>query len=364
MEVDSKSGEPSADLIADLDENHESYEFCQAVRLLQTSLTLSKSSRKVPRIGNEALFRDGKIRFRSLQSLSFPPSEITEFRRHEIDDEEVVELTVAFLGLTGPTGVLPAHYSSLVIERCHPSNKDYALRDFFDLFNHRAISLFFRACEKYNLPFVYERARYLEKQEDSITSTLASLVGIGVDGLRNRTSIRDEVMLYYSGLFANRSRSGAALEQVLTTYFETAIHVEQFRERWLFLPPESCSGFEGEFGNMTLGQSAIAGSRIKDIQSLFRIKINLKSWSDFLAYLPGSPTHKQLVELTYNFAGIDLDFEVQLMLPGSEVPGAQLTDNPGVQPLLGWTTWLGSPDPDEQIGDAVFRYGLGGVELN
>ena len=40
-----------------------------------------------------------------------------------------------------------------LLDRGQVRHKDFALRDFLDLFNHRLISLFYRAWEKYRLPF-------------------------------------------------------------------------------------------------------------------------------------------------------------------------------------------------------------------
>lgn len=364
MALAPQGGESTADLIADLAENHQHYEFRQAVRLLQNSLFLQPTGERRARIGSEPLFHDSAIQFKSLQSLSFPAGDITRFRKTSSDDEPTAaELTVAFIGLTGPNGVLPAHYTSLVIDRCHSRNKDYALREFFDLFNHRAISLFFRATEKYNLPIAYETARYLEQRDDSITQALTALVGMGVSGLQNRSCFRDDVLLFYGGLFANRCRSAAGLEQILATFFQMKVQVQQFCERWLFLPESSQSGFQGALGNMALGQSAIAGARVQDIQSLFRVRIEVARWNDFLNYLPGTSTHRQIVDLIHHYVGIDLDFEIQLTLPGSEIPSAQMTKDEKQQPLLGWTTWLGKPDPRQMVGDAVFAYGFGGIQL-
>ena len=77
-------------------------------------------------------------------------------RRTPTSRQTRTEMTVAFIGLTGPLGVLPEHYLDLLYQQIR--NRDTALRDFFDLFNHRTISLFYRAWEKYRPALGYERA--------------------------------------------------------------------------------------------------------------------------------------------------------------------------------------------------------------
>src|SRR5205823_4143592 len=59
----------------------------------------------------------------------------------------------------------------------------------FDLFNHRFISLFFRAWEKYRFYVPYERGEYAKAEPDPFTLGLFSLVGMGVPQLRNRLRV-------------------------------------------------------------------------------------------------------------------------------------------------------------------------------
>ena len=65
-----------------------------------------------------------------------------------------LEMVVSFLGLTGPSGALPHHYTTLLLRRARQGL--FASREFLDLFNHRAASLFHRAWEKYRLAAAYE----------------------------------------------------------------------------------------------------------------------------------------------------------------------------------------------------------------
>ena len=104
------------------------------------------------------------MRFAALAARHFPAGSLSNIAFEardgaatEHDAKVPAQMTVAFMGLTGPSGVLPESYLDVMLSRIR--NRDYALRDFFDLFNHRTISLFYRAWEKYRLPVSYERAR-------------------------------------------------------------------------------------------------------------------------------------------------------------------------------------------------------------
>ena len=50
-------------------------------------------------------------------------------------------MTVNFMGLTGPSGVLPRHYTERLFAEVRGEER-HALRDWLDLFNHRLVSLF------------------------------------------------------------------------------------------------------------------------------------------------------------------------------------------------------------------------------
>lgn len=383
MEVGTENRKSFADLTQQLTKIAHKLEFFQAVRLLENAYlreTQLQGSERVPSndrkelAGTEVRLQDSLIRFRSWQSLAFAASDLHRIRvRNEHDAFDGIEMTVSFMGLTGPVGVLPAHYSSLVIARSHSRNKDYALRDFLDLLNHRSIAYFYQAWKKYRLPMVYERQHLLNKTthqrrtgnsqatgEDPITQTLASLAGVGTKGLRQRTAFRDEVFMYFGGLFAARTRNATSLEQMLTAFFRVSMRVVQLCERWIHLNRENQSGF-ARHGNMTLGANVIAGSRIRDIQSLFRIEIGPLDWERFMQFMPGHSDLAALVDLVHTYAGIDLDFEIQLQVHAHEIPSMQLARG-GENPMaLGQSTWLGRTTPGVVLKDVCFRHGLGGT---
>src|SRR5208282_5085743 len=116
-------------------ENAPSFEFFQAVALLQR-LEGRES------IGRFCDPRDEAVHFGVNPRLAFPASQIQSLEDSESDP---YQMTVNFMGLTGPMGVLPYCYSELILERAR--DKDYTLAHFLDIFNHRMISFFYRAWE-------------------------------------------------------------------------------------------------------------------------------------------------------------------------------------------------------------------------
>ncbi|HKP85575.1 MAG TPA: type VI secretion system baseplate subunit TssG [Blastocatellia bacterium] len=301
------------------------FEFFQAVRLLER---IEPERRPVGRYSEPA---GEAVRFRTRVSLSFPPSQIYGLARAGEEESKPSRMTVAFMGLTGPAGVLPHHYTELLIERTR--YKDTALAEFLDLFNHRMISLFYRAWEKYRFPVAYERG-----EDDRFTEFLFDIVGMGTRGLRNRQSFPDEILLFYGGLFAMRPHSASAMCAALGDYFGATARMEQFSGQWLKLDDESLTRLGGE--NAELGVTTVAGTRVWDVQSKFELQFGPLSFSEFTGFLPTGSAFKPAAELTRLMAGMEFDFDIRLTLKAEEVPGCVLTTRAKRAPMLGWTTWL------------------------
>lgn len=299
------------------------FDFFQAVRLLERVF-----KHRAP-VGRNFNPTREVARFRTLVSLSFPPSEIYQMKRGE--NNAPPALVVAFMGLTGPSGLLPHHYTEMLIERLR--YKDTALYEFFDLFNHRAISLFFRAWEKYRFPVAYERG-----EEDAFTEYLFDIIGLGTLGLRKRFSFPDEGLLLYGGLIAQRPHSAVAIAGILSDYFGVEAKIEPFTGQWIKLDEESKS-YMGK-ANSLLGLNTIAGEKIWDTQSKFRVKLGPLKLKDFVDFLPVNSAYKPTAEIVRFLAGLEFDFDMQLVLEKDEVPSCIMTTHARRRPMLGWTTWL------------------------
>jgi len=266
------------------------------------------------------------------------------------------EMTVAFMGLTGPAGVLPNHYTSMIVERVRRYN-DTSMRDFFDLFNHRTISLFFRAWQKYHVPSAYERSLVQPDKADLITEALYSMVGMGTDHLRGRQSVADETFLLYAGHFSHHPRSAAALRCMLSDYLNTEVEIEQFSGRWLYLDAENQSRApsaelpRGQY--MQLGVNVVVGDRVWDVKSSFRIRLGPLTYEQFCRFMPTGDALRPICDLTRSYVGVELSFDVQPILMASEVPFCQLGGE-GEGARLGWNTWVQSAPPEEDVTAAVF----------
>jgi type VI secretion system protein ImpH len=321
------------------------FEFFQAVRILER-LYPSRSP-----VGRDSLPAKEAVRFRSLLSLSFPPSAIHDVS-HSDNGVSPPGMVVTFMGLFGLTGVLPRHYTELLLERVR--NKDFALRDFLDIYNHRMISLFYRGWEKYRFPVTYERSGLSARHDDDPFSlSLFHLVGMGTNGLRGRLKSGDEGLLYYSGLLAQQPRSCSALEAMLGDYFNVPVTVKQFVGAWLHIDNENCTRLGRSNPSNQLGITAMLGSKCWDQQARFRVVIGPLTFQQFREFLPSEPRFSPLVELIRFFIGLTLDFDIQLVLKPAQVPACQLM-RPGPKALrLGWSSWLKTRAFSHDASDAV-----------
>jgi type VI secretion system protein ImpH len=319
------------------------FDFFQAVHLLSRIY-----SNREP-VGHDATPGDEIVRFGAHASMEFPASQI-----HEIYEKENGQpaMTVSFLGLTGPKGILPSHYTELVLSRI--ASSDGALARFLDIFNHRLLSLFYRAWEKHHFAVGYEREQAGQKGADRFTSYLFALIGMQPSALRGRLPIPDLALLRYGGLIAQRPQSASALAAILSDYFGLPVHINQFVGKWLTIDQASLSFLDGPGQHDQLGFGAIAGDAVWDRQSNFRVRVGPVGIEQFLAFLPDQPGYRVLIELTRYLAGTVLEFEVQLVLKAAEVPHCKLTDEAADAPRLGWLGWLKTDEFQEDASDATF----------
>jgi type VI secretion system protein ImpH len=321
-----------------LADNACSFGFFQAVTLLERL-----SAHKRP-VGGFSSPHHEAVHFKVNQRLGFPASEIQKL---ELDSDGRPEMTVNFMGLTGPMGTLPYVYSELMLERARA--KDHGLAAFFDIFNHRAISLFYRAWQRSNIT-----SNYGTPGRDLFTNHLMDLVGLGTQGLRDRQDVDDHAWLHYVSMVASQSRSAVALEQIIADYFEVAVEIQQFAGGWNNLDESTQCVMQGEDSvSCQVGLGAVVGDAVWDRQSRVRIRLGPMSMESYDEFLPEGSSYRALQAMTRFFSNQCLEFELQLVLDRTRVPAVELdldAENPA---RLGWVSWAKTAplafDPDETI---------------
>ena len=314
------------------------FDFFQAVRLLERLLPGRTA------VGQFAHPETEVARFGVHPSLAFPASQIQSM---ECPDEGAAKMAVNFMGLTGPQGVLPNPFTSLIIERLRAS--DTSPRDFLDIFNHRVISLFYRAWRKYRFDVACEHG-----ERDLFSRHLLSLVGLGTEGLRDRQAVSDDTLVYYAGLLAQRPRSAQALQQILADFFEVPVEIEQFAGAWYRLDPETqCRLSEGSIDSGELGLGAVVGDEVWDQQSKVRVVLGPLTLERYADFLPGGQSWEPLRSWVRFFSNDEWDFEVKLILEREQVPACTLGAEGSSGPQLGWVSWVKSApfrrDPDDTV---------------
>jgi type VI secretion system protein ImpH len=323
------------------------FEFFQAVRLLARIFP-----ERMP-VGGTARPQEECVRFGARHSMAFPASAVHDIER-VLDSGDPVRLTAAFLGLTGTQGILPLCYTEWMIAR--DADKDDTLAAFFDLFNHRLLSLFYRAWEKHRPPVLYELSAARRRQPDPFTHSLFDLIGMGTPGLRGRMRVQDESLLLYAGLIAQRPHSASALRGILRDYFSVPVEIDQCLGDWYQIEGADLCYLSPELERNQLGEGAFLGEEAWNQQAKFRIRVGPLGLERFLEFLPDGRAMAKLVQLTRYLVGQAMAFDVQVFLRAGEVPYCRLDDEGADAPRLGWMGWLKTGEFVTDASDAVFGW--------
>jgi type VI secretion system protein ImpH len=324
------------------------YTFKQAVRLLERAATFLNHDARAFAKNPVARFSppaNEVVRFHSRQSMSFPSAELENISIKKNDAApNQWRVFVNFMGLTGSSGVLPYHYSELVLQRF--KHKDKSMMNFLDLFNHRTISLFYQASTKYNLPLEYERKKLNPPpggDTDNHTQILLALIGLGSRGLQHRLYTKDESLLYYAGLFSSKVRSPSGLKQIINNHFGIPVEIKEFIGQWQELIDDvrtRLPGFAVPRGqNNQLGKSLMLGRKGWFAQGKIRIILGPLSSDQLHNFAPGTATLKTLDEIVRLYINFEYDYDYVMRIKRADIPD-RIRLNKMTPSIMGWNTWL------------------------
>ncbi|MEZ4217971.1 MAG: type VI secretion system baseplate subunit TssG [Myxococcota bacterium] len=318
---------------------YDGVEFFQLVRRLQRERPARRA------VGHASEPADEAVRFASATDLAFAARDV---QRVEVADDGPVRVEVGFLGVASPHsfGSLPAPYVEEVHRRA--SARSTALRDFLDVFNHRLVSLFYRAWERSRIDVAHERA-----PDNAFRAVLRAVLGLEGPGLAERVPVDDRELLGRAGLLAMRPAPAAALEGALASLFDLDVEVVPFSPCWFEIDPEDRARLG--VANATLGSDAALGSSVCLVDARFRIRIGPMDWERYRSLLPGSEGFTALVSVVRLAVGNELDFDVCLVLDGASVPPLVLRGRGEQAPRLGHATWLRREPAAEPVDQAIFH---------
>ena len=301
-----------------------SYDFYQAMRRIE-GLYANK-----PRWGCALRPVDEPVRLGQDPDLAFAPAPLASFDIGR--DGARPRLQVRLFGLLGPNGPLPIHITEYARERLRHVN-DPTLSRFLDLFHHRFLQLFYRAWAQAQPHVNRDRPA-----EDRFAIYIGAFTGFSRAPQRERDTVPDLAKLFHVSALIRQVRNADGLAAILGQFFRVPVRIEQFVGHWMRLGTQERTRLGGD--GAPLGAGAVAGGRVWDRQSKFRIHLGPLTLAQYQAFLPSASGGllKKLVDWVRLYLCFELDWDVRLQLAQEEVPALTL----GRSGQLGWTTWLGT----------------------
>lgn len=337
------------------------FNFFAAVRRMEALRT------DLPGVGRSSRAEEDPLRFGQEPSLAFATCTLWEYR--PASGNAPSRLFVNFMGLLGPNGALPIHLTEHARER-QIHHKDHTFARFMDVFNHRMVSLFYRAWASSQMTASFDRwepshgtrhdavARQLAlaRDQDTFARYTASLFGMGMDSLRHRDSVPDLAKLHFAGRLSNQVKNPEGLRAILRQYLGVDVEIEEFQGRWTLVPSDYHMKLgtvppAGRHAGCIGATGGVVGASVFDCSSAFRMRLGPMKLEQYQRMLPGTRTAKRLAAWVRNVLGDEFWWEANLILKAEEVPKTRL----GAGTRLGWTSWVHSGPSPEDRADLALR---------
>ncbi len=318
MATGDRSGPDNLSHFDRLTKEPEKHHVFQALRVIEATYS------DAPRLGESRRPREDHVRLGQEAELAFPPSTISEFKLGV--GGRPARLTNRFFGLFGPHGPLPLHLTEYVRDRAR-NHHDTTIIAFANMITHRIMSLFYRAWS------TGQPAPSFDRNDDPMARKVAALAGYHGDGLRDRDEMPDLAKLHFAGRFSQATKNPEGLVSVLSAFFDVPVKLQQFVGSWLELEPDDQWQLNR---NGNLGQSTSIGQMVWTRGAKFRLRIGPLKLADYERLLPGGESLARLQSTVRNYVGDALDWDLNLVLAGDEVPSASL----GGSTRLGHTSWI------------------------
>ena len=224
------------------------------------------------------------------------------------------------------------------------------LAAFFDLFNHRLISLFYRLGQVPSLS-AWDRADRATGQGGVFPGRPAIARDPRAGPRRGRG------MLLYAGLFASRHRHAAGLEEVVKGYFDEPVEVVQFVGRWLSLGSGDRSRLGARGVNNQLRVNLSRRQPGLDERGKFRLRVGPMTYERYPEFLPGRPAFQALVKMARLTSGPNMNSTSSSSFrPVTSPLAASGPPQPHLQ--VRRTSWLMSRQAKHDVDNMIFPSGV------
>ncbi|KPZ55510.1 hypothetical protein AN391_02557 [Pseudoalteromonas sp. P1-13-1a] len=289
-------------------------DFYKAVFIIENQL--KKRGLDYRHVGYDSNPKQELIKFTATQKFGYPGNSITKLEEAGFEDGlHKVNIQVSFMGLTGCSGALPQFYSELVMQRLR--YKDTTMRDFYDMFNHRLISLYYRAWKKYKPSLNHINN---DKKKDPYTQMLGLLSG-GYN----------EHQLHFSGLYSRKIRNAFDLQSVLGSYLGCEVKINQMVGQWYELKLQEQTAlasqvmYEGQHAR--LGVDSVIGKQVWDVSSSIEVHIKPNKPCKVKQLLPRGELFQLAKKITKDYIGNSIQFRLIIEADFTCLDTAQLLED-------------------------------------
>ncbi|MCP3723237.1 type VI secretion system baseplate subunit TssG [Paraburkholderia sp. CNPSo 3272] len=311
-----------------------------------------------PGFGTQDTPEHEPVRFQPRARVGFPGSEVAGVTFDEEDEDAPPSVQTTFLGLYGVDAAMPPHLIDDIVLRKEGYEKVTA---FLDIFNHRIVTLLYRAWLKYHYP-----VNFRPGGTDEISKYLLSLAGMGIGDPAGKSGLAPSRLLALVGLFMQRTRPAEGVKSVVSHLLDGAsVTVREFYPQWT--PAGQQQGLtarpRGRRANgppvSGLGDGHVLGSRVLDRSHAILVTIRPLDTAQVHALLPGAVVHEDLMRLVGLYLGDKADAVLRMEIPSSSAPILSLTGGAapsGVhRPRLAWTALL-TPAANQTVAINLGRY--------
>jgi type VI secretion system protein ImpH len=344
-------------LVASLLARAPTMSFMQLCQVLETRMP------EQPGFGTRDTLEHEPVRFRPRPRVGFPAGEIASVEFDEERPGSAPTVRTTFMGLYGVDAAMPSHTIDDIVLR---EEGHEVLTAFLDQFNHRFVTLLYRAWKKYRYP-----ENFRSGGTDTHSRNLLCLAGFGWGDKPARAGLPDARMLSLLGVLIQRTRTPEGLAGVVALAVPGAdVRVDEFYPTVIGAgtqqPLTSAVDLDGDDAieaaprRRGLGSGYVLGKRLTYRSRAVRVTLRPVNALQAQALLPGAQLHREVMAFLRLYVGTRTDVFLRMQVSSRIAPepriGTAATDeHHSAAPRLAWTAVLPS-NKEQMIAIRLGRY--------